>query len=163
MGYRRRKMDFKPKNSSFLLNITSMTDMFTIMLVFLLQTYASSDIQIQPEKNLNLPTSKIDKNPLPAIQIYLSSDALKLDGHVLAQLDKGEFKGSDTDANDPQFIQSLFDVLRKKAVNDPKEEKEGKVFLLADSSLPYTTLKKVMYTASMAGFPSLKLATNLGN
>ncbi len=40
---------FRPeikKNQSFALNITSMTDMFTIMLVFLLQSFASGEVQI---------------------------------------------------------------------------------------------------------------------
>jgi biopolymer transport protein ExbD len=37
------------------------------------------------------------------------------------------------------------------------------VILKAEASMPYNVIRKVMYTASMAGFPKMKLATVVGN
>ena len=52
---------------------------------------------------------------------------------------------------------------RAKEMGDKAEIKEGRVLLQADAGLPYETLKKVMYTASMAGYPQLKMVTTVGN
>ena len=61
----------------------------------------------------------------------------------------------------PQFIKPLFDELMKVNKADEKLAKTGKILLQADQNLPYATLRKIMYTASMAGFPNLKLITTV--
>lgn len=40
---------------------------------------------------------------------------------------------------------------------------EGRILVKADQNLNYGVLRKVMYTASMAGFPKFKMATVVGN
>ena len=40
-------------------NLTSMMDMFTIILVFLLKTYSTEGMLIHPSDSLTLPTSTI--------------------------------------------------------------------------------------------------------
>ena len=40
---------------------------------------------------------------------------------------------------------------------------QGKILVKADQALPYGLLRKVMYTASMAGFPKMKMATVVGH
>ena len=50
---------------------------------------------------------------------------------------------------------------KSKEIADVNEEHEfdGKVVMQADSRLNYKTLKKVMYTASLAGYADMRLAT----
>lgn len=161
---RRRYEPMTKKNSTFGLNITSMTDMFTILLVFLLQTFSTADVQINPAKDVRLPSSKSEANPVEAIKLSLSNSELKLEEKTVAQLNSAKFKDSDLEAHDPNFIEPLFrqlDQLAKNATKGPA--KEGKILLQADKDLPYATIRKVMYTASMAGFPQLKLVTVAGN
>lgn len=163
MKRKRYSLDIK-KNQSFTLNITSMTDMFTILLVFLLQTFASADVQIDAIEGLRLPSSASDKNPVRGIKISLTQEKLSLDTTLLAQLERNEFINDTIDKNDPNFIKPLFTALEKiNNENNSKNEKLGKILFLADQELPYSVLRKVMYTASMAGFPSLKLVTVTGN
>lgn len=164
-----RRRRFEPnlnKNSSFTLNITSMTDMFTIMLVFLLQTYSTSDVEIIPEKNLRLPSSSTMVNPTQAIKLSLSHDALKIDQTKIADVKDADFLPQDLEAKDTNFIKPLFEELDKLAKSSTDKEKpfikDGRILLQADKDLPYATLRKVMYTASMAGFPQLKLVTLVG-
>lgn len=193
---RRKRFELKQNhNSTFALNVTSMTDMFTIMLVFLLQTYTTAEVQVIPEKDQNLPTSSVEVNPVLSLQLSLSQDELKLDDKVIMKLDKSGFVNSDISKDDPNFIEPLFAALDKIAKDEKaKDEKfqadiaagtvavyvdphgnripagkpnsgilDGKILLKADKSMPYHTLRKVMYTASMAGFPKLKMATVVGN
>jgi len=162
-----RRRRFEPnikKNSTFALNITSMTDMFTILLVFLLQTYSTSDVQIIPEKGLRLPTSASLSSPTEATKISLSTSALKLGQTQIAVVKDADFLAQDLEEHDSNFIKPLFDELDKIAKKSPEKDhvKEGRIILQADKELPYATLRKVMYTASMAGFPQLKLITLVG-
>lgn len=139
-----------------------MTDMFTILLVFLLQTYSTAEFQPSPEKGIRLPTSNSQSNPVLSLQLSLSQESLRLENQEITKLAKGSFDSTSLDKNDNQFIKPLFDELRKRS-ESTKASKEGLVLLKADENLPYDTLRKVMYTVSMAGYPKLKLATVVGN
>jgi biopolymer transport protein ExbD len=162
---RRRQRVIAKKNPTFTLNITSMTDMFTILLVFLLQTYSTSDVQIELDPKIRLPTSTSEANPTPGIKISLSKEELKIDTTVISKLDKSDFLAGDLEEHDNQFIKPLFKELQK--VNAGKDEKDPKkvtqILLQADQDLPYSLIRKVFYTASMAGFPQLKMITTAGN
>jgi len=160
----RYKVEIK-KNQSFALNITSMTDMFTILLVFLLQSFAASQVEIQPVEGLRVPTSTSDKNPVEGIRISLSSTALRIDSQTVVELKDKIFSSDNLDAHDANFIKPLFAELSKlnEKFKTSKDQKLGKILLQADESISYATLRKVMYTASMAGFPNVKLVTMVGN
>ena len=160
----RYKVDTK-KNQSFTLNITSMTDMFTIMLVFLLQSFATAEVPIEQVNNLRLPTSVSDKNPIDGIKISISQTELKIDQKLIAGVKNNEVEPSSLDPADKNFIKPLFVELQRinTDLEAKKDTKIGKILLQADEGLPYSALRKVMYTASMAGFPNLKLVTMVGN
>ncbi|MEI7973652.1 MAG: biopolymer transporter ExbD [Bdellovibrio sp.] len=169
MGYSRRRYQIRTKqNSSFGINITSMTDMFTIMLVFLLQTYATSETQITPEAGLRLPVSNSEANPVNALQMTLSKSALKIGDRTILQLQQGQIDAKDTDNRDRNFLPVVFRELKSlQNTQAPKDSfqksiEEGRLLLLAESTLSYEVVRKVLYTASMAGFPKLKMATIVG-
>lgn len=164
MSRRRRYEPNLNKNSTFTLNITSMTDMFTIMLVFLLQTYSTAEVQITPDNDIRLPASSSLLNATESIKISLSKNSLKIDQTKLADVKDADFLPQDLEDKDANFIKPLFEELDKIAKNekDKPHVKEGRILLQADKDLPYATLRKVMYTASMAGYPQLKLVTLVG-
>jgi biopolymer transport protein ExbD len=161
MKRKRFSVDVK-KNQTFGLNITSMTDMFTILLVFLLQTYSTNDVQIDPVNGVRLPASNTTKNPVDGIKISLSPTELKFDQTKLANVQNNNFEASAIDPNDSKFIKPLFEALQKFNKENEKSMKVGKVLFQADQDLPYSAVSKVMYTASMAGFPNLKMVTVVG-
>lgn len=151
------------RNQSFTLNITSMTDMFTILLVFLLQSFAAGEVQIDAAEGVRLPSSTTEKNPVNGVKLSISPTALKFDQTLLAKVSNNLIDQSAIDSSDSNFIKPLFDQLEEINKKDPKLAKMGKVLLQADESLPYSTIRKIMYTASMAGFPNVKLITTVGN
>lgn len=165
MSRRRRYQANIKKQSTFGLNITSMTDMFTILLVFLLQSYSTSEVEILPVNGLRLPSSTSALNPVEGVKISLTKDKLYIDQREIADLSNSDFTKKDTDNNDSNFILPLFSELDKlaKTMQDKQHIKEGRVLLQADASMPYNTLRKVLYTASLAGFPQLKMVTAVGN
>lgn len=161
---RRRYQSPIKKNSSFTLNITSMTDMFTILLVFLLQNYSTSVVQIEPEKDLRLPSSASESNLVQGVKLILTKKYLKLDNKIIAEIESNDFKKSNLESNDQSFIKPLHAELTAIAEKekDKKFVNDGTILFQADRDLPYSTLKKVMYTSAMAGFPQLKLITIIG-
>lgn len=195
MSRRKRYQANTNTSSTFALNVTSMTDMFTILLVFLLQTYSTSEVQVIPEKGQELPISSSEANPVASIEISVTRNELKVANRVIASLKNDDFTGSDIDSHDTNFITPLFKELEQVAKDEKaKDEKyqqdlangtlpvskdshghdlpaikpnagilDGRVLVKADQNLSYGVLRKVMYTASMAGFPKLKMATVVGN
>lgn len=159
---RRYKPPIK-SNSTFSLNINSMTDMFTLLLVFLLQTYNTSEVQIEPVQGIRLPASTSDKNPIMGVKIALTKEALSLDTDPIVKLENETFKRSDLDNNDTNFIPALHKKLEEINKTNPELAKTGRILLQADKDLNYNTLRKVMYTTSMAGFPNTKLIVQLSN
>lgn len=162
MARRRFEVPIK-KNQSFTLNITSMTDMFTILLVFLLQSFAAGEVTIEPVEGLRLPSSSTEKNPVDGVKIAISPTALKRDIKTLAKVEDNKIESAAIDPNDSNFIKPLFEELQEVNKTNEKLAKTGKILLQVDKAIPFTTLRKVMYTASMAGFPNIKLVTVAGN
>lgn len=162
MGRTRVKVAIK-RNQTFGLNITSMTDMFTILLVFLLQSFAAGEVNLDPVSGVRLPSSSTEKNPVDGARVSISASEIKFDNKVVAAVKDNKVDAVALDAHDNQFIKPLFDQLKELNTKNEKLAKTGKVLLQADENLPYDLLRKVMYTASMAGFPNVKLVTTVSN
>jgi biopolymer transport protein ExbD len=159
-----RYMDRRaPQN--FKIQITSMVDMFVILLVFLLKTYSTSPVNITPKDGMVLPESSSTMDPVDVLKMVVSQDAVFVDDKKILDLNKGKFGATDIDTSDPQFVRPLFEALDAHAkhakdiskVNDAFEF-EGKVLVQADRDLPYEVLKRIMYTSMMAGYSEVKLA-----
>ncbi len=151
--------------ATFKIQITSMVDMFVILLVFLLKSYSTNPTQITPDKNLSLPVSTSTKNPVDALKLVVSKAGIFVDDKKILDLDQGAVDAKDVDASDTNFIRALYTELDQQAqksksiakVNETVEF-DGKVIMQADRDLPYEILRKVMYTSMMAGYSDVKIA-----
>ena len=68
--------------------LTSMIDMFTILLVFLLKSYTAVDIT--PAADMKLPLSTAERPPEMALKITISKEAILLDDREIAPIKEGE-------------------------------------------------------------------------
>jgi biopolymer transport protein ExbD len=94
------------------LNITSLMDIMTIILVFLLKSYSTEDIQIAPSENLLLPVSSADRPPELAVNTVISKIAITVDG-----VDVVAVSGNQVGEQDKRgtLITPLFDSLKAAA------------------------------------------------
>jgi biopolymer transport protein ExbD len=69
------------------LNITSMMDMMTIILVFLLKSYSTQDISVAPSEDLELPVSTVKKAPEVAVNVVVSKKNVVVDGVPVLNLE----------------------------------------------------------------------------
>ena len=160
------------------LSLTAMVDMFTVLVIFLLQNYNSTGEVLYIPKEVVLPKAAQIKELKPAHVVTISNK------EVLVEKDK-VVSFEEVYAQEEWMIPSLFERMKtdleksrieeegklqqqiKTAVNANPEEgvKWNKVTIQADKSVDFYTLKKVMYTVTEAGageinFAVMKLATD---
>ena len=153
------------KNSTFGLQVTSMVDMFTIILVFLLKSYSTSAVQITPADGLKLPASTSTAEPVEALKLVVSKEGVYVGDEKIVTFQEGKPQHTDIDKSDSKFITPLYKALDAEAEKSKTIAKineamkfDGKIVVQADQSLPYSVLKKVMYTSMLAGYADVKMA-----
>lgn len=165
MSYK-RKIRIRPKQPTFGLNITSMSDMFTMLLVFLLQSFATSHVEIFTEPGAPLPVSSSLVNPTHGTQVMVGKNEVRIDGQVVLTLEGGSPKASDVDPGS-KTISPLLAALKERAEKAKSEPAKAEVdttsvLLVADSTRDMAQLKPYLNTISAAGFAKVKLATVVG-
>jgi biopolymer transport protein ExbD len=155
------------------LNITSMMDMMTIILVFLLKSYSTQDISIAASDDLQLPSSSAQKAPELAVNLVVAKNQIVVDGVPVLNLT--EVPDDDNpgqaliavpeDEKRGQSITKLYDRLLEKAEaakslgaqsGTQEFDFKGRILLQVDRSMPFSVLREVMYTAGQAQFGEFK-------
>ncbi len=149
-----KKHDTSPKRVR--LNLTSMMDMFVIILVFLLKTYSTEGQLIHPSENLTLPTSTVENVPEVALDVIVSTQWIMVNNEAVVPMETVEDQSG-------LIIQSLSRVLQDYATEAKRMEEQygikfsGKVTIQGDKSLPFRTLLKVMATCGRSEYPKMRL------
>lgn len=137
-------------------NLTSMMDMFTIILVFLLISYSTEGSLIQPSDFLTLPTSTIEQSPEVALDVVISKE------WVMVNRDPIE-KVSNILAQESLIIKSLQEKLAVYSREAKRMEEtfgtkfSGKVTIQGDKNISYRLLVKVMATCGRSDYPNMRL------
>ena len=138
------------------LQLTSMMDMFTIILVFLLMTYSTHGQLINPSQDLTLPSSIIQHPPELGLDVTVSADWILVNGKPVELT-------SNVMSYDGYIVPRLQSELRRYAKEALKMEEmygtkfSGKVTIQGDKNLPYKLLIKVMATCGQSDYPNMRL------
>ena len=157
-----------PVKEEMSLQITSMADIFTILLLFLLKSFAVGLTTISPAGEITLPESRGNDEMTESLKVEISQTVILVDDKPITTLANYRLESSDVEANyTPRSLNSTLikeKSARKKAVQDkPPEEREKamgaskQMTILADQKTPYITIKSVLTSASNAGFTDFKL------
>jgi len=157
------------------LNITSMMDMFTIILVFLLMSFATTDAQITPNPQLVLPSSASNDTVEVAVALVVQRDQLRVDGLPILPLvgasaaDGGAGLRLPDSALEGSRIPALFRALSEKAdaasalaQGAPGADRpafSGKLLLQIDKDVPFSVVRPILTTAGEAGFDDVRFVT----
>jgi biopolymer transport protein ExbD len=150
----------KRKETVFDIDITSLLDILTIMLVFLLQSYNSSGVVINVPKEIELPRSSSETLNNFGVNIQVSKTQIWVDD---AEVVNSELPQEQM-YEEGRRIVPLFNELVKIKETIKQSEKlspQAKKFsgianLVVDKTLKYSYLKKIMYTCAAAGFKEFK-------
>lgn len=145
------------------LMLTSLLDMFTIILIFLIVSFDAEDQDFKLNDGVTLPESSARSAFKPAVNIAVTGETLFVDDKPILKMAKGRFK-------DEVYAQSQIDEL-VEVLNDKYErvklraEYEGTpledaavIIIQADQKLDYRTLYMVLRSAAVAGFYKYRLA-----
>jgi biopolymer transport protein ExbD len=149
------------------LQITSMADIFTIILVFLLKSYATSAVTVSPSAGTLLPEAQAGDAPVEALAVEISKDAIQVDNQLAVKLNGFAFDASDLQGNGVSTTLSKVleqhrnrQLLIAKSNTDVKVD--SRIVILSDQKTPYSTIKSVLASAALHGFTDFKLAVVRG-
>ena len=144
------------------LMLTSLLDMFTIILIFLIVSFEAEDYDFKLNADLSLPESSARSVLKPAVDIAITPTDLLVDRKSILKLNRGKFPDA---AYREQEIPELVALLKqryevvKEAPVDPETGDDAAIIVVqADKSLDYETIYLVLRSAALGGFVKYRLA-----
>jgi len=146
------------RNTQVALKLTSMIDMFTILLVFLLKSYSAEGQIMSVAPDLRLPESTAQKPPQTTSIIAITNDFILIDGKQVTTV-------SQVMSNNKFLIPELLNELKKlrnlsEKVGEIHSDMgfTGTISIQGDRELPYLVIKKIMFTCGQVGYNDMLLA-----
>jgi biopolymer transport protein ExbD len=160
-----------------ILSLTAMVDMFTVLVIFLLQNYSATGEILYMPKEIVLPKANRVNELKPSVVVTVSSKEILIDRTPVATFD--EVKNSvewtipnlrdqvrvilekakaEQEAKLQNKIRNVVDKTLGNEDEDPNAWK--KVTLQADKNIDYLTMKKVMYSIYEAGGGPINFAVS---
>ena len=137
------------------MNLTSLMDVFTILVFFLLVNSGSVEILDSP-KDVTLPESRVETKPRETVVIFISPEEVLVQGQLVAYVD--DILADKSSALDP--IAARLAELKENVIgtNTLTVSTSQEVTILADRSVPFTVIKTIMSTCTGEGFENVSLA-----
>ena len=138
------------------LNLTSMMDVFTTLVFFLIVNSSASSEVLQQPKQITLPASVVEAKPRETVVIFVGKDEVLVQGELVARVaDIQASKNAEIGAIRVRLAELSESVIgvSTQAVADSQE-----VTVLADKSIPFGVLKKIMATCTGQGYTRVSLA-----
>ena len=135
--------------------LTSLMDVFTILVFFLLVNSATTEV-LETPKRITLPESTVEEKPRETVVIFISPREITVQGEALARTeDVVAMPGQNIGPIGDKLTELSESVigLKTRAVAESRE-----VTVLADKSVPFDVVKKVMSTCTSRGYEQISLA-----
>jgi len=137
------------------ISLTSLMDVFTILVFFLLVNSATTEV-LETPKQIALPASVVEDKPRETVVIFISPEQVTVQGEAVIATDEIlKMSGQNVapiGARLAEVTQSVIG-LRTRHVAESQE-----VTILADKSVPFRVVKKVMSTCTAEGYRRISLA-----
>ena len=141
------------------LMLTSMMDMFTIILIFLIFSFSEAPQDLKLDKDLELPTSSTKAEYQEAVKIVLSQKELRLNDEVMALVEGRGITGlRDNNLEDSSLFQRLKTFRAESETTEDGQVPPTHILFLCDKSHSFKTINTVIKTAGLAGYPNFQFA-----
>lgn len=147
----RQLKGFKPQ-------LTSLVDVMTILLIYLLKSFSSEGEILTVSKDLILPESSAQKQPELRVTLVVNNRFILAEDAIVA--DVNEILNSSE-----LVIPGLFDWLGNRRAATEKISQystttkfKGEVTIQGDKRIRFQLLKKIMYTCGQQGYNNFSLA-----
>ena len=137
------------------LNLTSLMDVFTILVFFLL-FHSSGGEAVEAPKQIKLPDSVVETKPRETVVIMVTPEMVIVQGKaVIGTVELLEAKGEtvvEITEGLKLLERNIIGISTKTAVGSRE------VTILADKTIPFSALKKIMSTCTGSGYGRISLA-----
>jgi len=138
--------------------LTSLVDVMTILLIYLLTSFSSEGEIITVTKELMLPESSANQKPKLTVVITVNNNYILAENVHVANVD-------DVLASDDLVIPGLLRWLEGRRLTTETIEKysdkvkfKGEITIQGDKRIRFRLLKKIMYTCGQQGYNNFSLA-----
>ena len=146
------------KSLMLALNLTAMVDMFTVIVIFLLQQFSSSGELLFTQKDLKLPEAHesemlTDRGPV----VTLFQNRVLWEGKPVANLDELD----EAEPGIPPLIEKLEGVREREQKFYGRKEGEpfkSHVVIQADKATDFQLVRKTIYSVNQAGWVHINFA-----
>jgi len=136
------------------MNLVSLIDVFTILIFFLLSSATGVEALVIP-KAVDLPISSAEKEPKSTVLLLVSGDDIIIDGRKVASVAEVVAQPGDV----IPALQAELQVLgQRTAVLAENKTDPQAVTIMADKQIPYSLLRKLMFTCARANFADVSFA-----
>jgi biopolymer transport protein ExbD len=134
------------------LNLIPLIDIMSVMVAFLL--IYSADVEVvQNSKGVEIPQSTAEAQPKQSVTVMITKEHLFVQGEVVAKV-------SDI-RNETEMVESLRQVLERPMLvqnTAPEDMSKREIIVVADKTLPFEVVQKVMATCTAAEYGTISLA-----
>jgi len=144
----------KARNQSGLdMNLVALIDIFTILIFFLM---SSTGVEIlSTAQAIKLPQSTAEKSPREMLVVTVSATDILVGGRKVATV--AEAMGTEGDLIAP--LKAELELQAGRSVLAKAGDAQNKsVTIMGDKAIPYSLLRKVMYTAARANYSDVSFA-----
>jgi biopolymer transport protein ExbD len=145
----------------FSLNITSLMDVLTVLLFFILKSFSVSSAQLYTPDGLKLPENAARGEIEETVSVALSPTELRANDKVILKLNNGYFRPEDI-ASDRTIgpLKKFLDeqmarrnvVLKQDRTIAAAGLPPGRVLIQSDRKLAFGTVKFVLHTAAQSNY-----------
>ncbi len=154
------------------LQITSMMDMFTIIVFFLLFSYSEKPDEFDLTDGLQLPSSTTTIDYDYALNLFLTKDSITLEDQAIGKVKGESIVGLDPNNIAQSEIAKAFKLEKQKLTDSAPEAaldvdtpdaqaldpKDPHILLFCDKDVPFKVMNQVIKAAGTAGFTNIQLA-----
>jgi len=152
-----KRMNRAQRNKVGGLNLTSLMDVFTILVLYLLVNQSSVEV-VEPPKDIKLPDSVVESKPRQTVVVMVSGDTISIQGTpVVTVAELLQNKGPVVEPIRETLLRLKENVI---GVNTDTISKSNEVTIMAHRTVPFKVLKTLMTSCTSAGYTKISLAVN---
>ena len=152
---RRMKRMARNRQTVTKMNLTSLMDVFTILVFFLLVNSASTEV-LETPKEIKLPASVVEDKPRETVVIFISPETVTVQGEAVVRTEEiAVQEGVRVHPIGDRLAQVRDSIIGLRTRNVAESQE---VTILADRSVPFEVVKKVMSTCTGEGYGRISLA-----
>ena len=137
------------------MNLTSLMDVFTILVFFLLVNSGSVEL-VEAPKDVKLPESFEESKPRETVVVAVSPETVMVQGHVVASVPDIMGDSEDSLNGLAARLAELKESVIGSSTLTVAESQE--VTILADRDVPFIVVRKVMSACTGEGYENVSLA-----